>query len=267
MQVLIFKRLLDFYIDASLHVALAVFALVKVNSFIFSIDATTVALFLFFATVLYYNIIKYGTLVSKNIIVVNALATIGAFHFFLQLNIAAYGYLVGLFLVALLYMMPILPKSKNFRSLSGLKAFIVALVWTGCTVLLPVKHTEMVIGFDVYLVFIQVFLFVLVLLLPFEIRDINNDAISLKTIPQLLGIKITKVMAGFLLLLFFGLEFFKDDFMWNHFLILFCISIITFLAVFFTTVNQKKYYSSFWVESIPLLWWGMLVINKWFYEI
>ena len=33
----------------------------------------------------------------------------------------------------------------------------------------------------------------------------------------------------------------------------------------FSTIRQSKYYSSFWVEGVPIMWWGILVMLKFIY--
>ena len=48
-------------------------------------------------------------------------------------------------------------------------------------------------------------------MLPFEIRDMQYDSLKLSTIPQRIGVMKTKII-GVFMLLFFLLEFFKDEF-------------------------------------------------------
>jgi len=75
----------------------------------------------------------------------------------------------------------------------------------------------------------------------------------LQTIPKKIGEKNTKKL-GFVLLLFaLLLEFLiAPDTRFR------AIFLLVFLAVLFflmrATVQQSKYYSSFWVELLPILW-------------
>ena len=97
-------------------------------------------------------------------------------------------------------------------------------------------------------------------MLPFEIRDLNYDEVRLATIPQKIGLKYTKMVGVFLLGLIFLLEFFKDE--CASILILSVVLILTLLFLVLSNKNQSKYYSAFWVESLPILW---LVILLMFY--
>ena len=38
--------------------------------------------------------------------------------------------------------------------------------------------------------------------------------------------------------------------------------VILIVVVFKTELNQSKYFSSFWVEAIPLVWWVVIVVGE-----
>lgn len=58
-----FKRLLDFYIDSSIHVALSVFALVQISFLRLGLAQDhAVAGFGFFGTIVGYNFVKYDAI-------------------------------------------------------------------------------------------------------------------------------------------------------------------------------------------------------------
>jgi hypothetical protein len=125
---------------------------------------------------------------------------------------------------------------------------------------LPVLNANVSITSDFYLKCIQRFILIFVLILIFEIIDLAKDDPHLKTVPQQIGVKRTKHLGFFLLALFFGLNFFSFvvdvDFEYSSL-------IITIVAAFFLAfANEKrsKYYTSFWAESVPILWWLMLVL-------
>jgi hypothetical protein len=64
---MVLKKILDFYINSSLHVALSAFALVSMTQFFFNIDdGLSVAYFAFFGTVVGYNFVKYDALARLN---------------------------------------------------------------------------------------------------------------------------------------------------------------------------------------------------------
>ena len=161
-------------------------------------------------------------------------------------------------MLTLLYEIPFSRKSKiNLRNVGALKIVLISLVWAGVTVLLPLMAAGNSFDALVLLTFLQRFLWVLVLTIPFDIRDVQFDEDHLKTIPQILGIKNTKKLGFVLLLVALVLEFslwsgsiFKNIFLGVTFLLLFLLMR--------TKTTQPKYYSSFWIEAVPIFWWLLL---------
>ena len=59
----IFKQIFDFYINSSIHVALSVYALVRMTQYMFYIsDDEAMVYFAFFGTIVGYNFVKYDAL-------------------------------------------------------------------------------------------------------------------------------------------------------------------------------------------------------------
>ena len=141
------------------------------------------------------------------------------------------------------------------RSLGGLKIFLVALVWSGITVILPYTEIGKVLGWDDWVEVVQRILLVLVLLIPFEIRDLTYDKPDLKTIPQRIGVTQTKIFGGFLVLFFFFLTFLKDGITQLELIAKGMLFLILGGLMFVTKRNQSKYFASFWVEFISIFWW------------
>ena len=96
---------------------------------------------------------------------------------------------------------------------------------------------------DILITALQRFLYVLVLMLPFEIRDLNFDSLKLATIPQKIGVKQTKIVGLFLLLIFYFLNYFKDEIDLKILISSIIITSITLLFLVFSKQNQHKYYS------------------------
>ncbi|VAW22831.1 hypothetical protein MNBD_BACTEROID04-1895 [hydrothermal vent metagenome] len=96
--------------------------------------------------------------------------------------------------------------------------------------------------------------------LPFDIRDVNIDSTILKTIPQTFGIPTSKAIGYVLLIVFVGLEFFKNKDSFIDILIIILISIITALFLRFSSPKKSRYYTSFWVELIPVMWLVLMVL-------
>lgn len=272
----VLRQILDFYLDASFHVALAVYALVKVSGIRLQLaDDDHLNKFLFFGSIVCYNFMKYGVEAEKYILVTNArhrpiqwlsfiALGIAAYHAYF-LNFEVYVGVAGLVVLTGFYAIPVVPKTGNLRSLGGLKIFIVALVWAGATVLLPVLAVEQNFNGNVWVQLLQHFLLVLILLLPFEVRDLAYDSPEMRTLPQRLGIKnikrlglgalIVVVLTNFLIDPFLSLYHDLDRITADAILV-----VITGLLLLMTKREQSKYFASFWVESVPIMWWVLLLV-------
>ncbi|MBT8210193.1 MAG: hypothetical protein KJP14_06665 [Eudoraea sp.] len=157
------------------------------------------------------------------------------------------------------YAIPIYPQAKNLRNYGILKVFLVALVWTLITFVLPVAQYSIEPGWDVYLLSIQRFLLILVLMIPFEIRDLEYDPPELRTIPQRIGITATKRIGFFLVGVYFLMIFLKDELQPMEGL---ANGILLFFLVFTLAMarkGQSRYYASFWVEAVPIFW-GVITV-------
>jgi hypothetical protein len=94
----------------------------------------------------------------------------------------------------------------------------------------------------------------MVLVIPFDIRDLQYDASYLNTLPQRVGITKSIVIGVLFLLVFLFGSFLQISLGQNHLpadLFVFMIS-LGFLIK--SKPNQSKYYASFWVESVPIFW-------------
>jgi hypothetical protein len=261
------KRIFDFYLDASIHVAFAIYALLQITFRTLNISYDYhLSFFIFFGSISCYNFIKYGVEAEKYILVANQYHKGIQFLSFITLCFALYhGYFLnfevwagvaGLIFLTGLYALPVLPKSKNLRSWGGLKIFVVALVWAGATVLLPVLSAHQ-ITWDIGVETFQRFVLILILLIPFEIRDLAYDKVELRTLPQRYGVTKTKILGGFATLVFFFSTFLIDELCSEGLVLKGILFLILGSMIFSTKRNQSKYFASFWVESIPIFWWGI----------
>jgi hypothetical protein len=228
-----------------------------------------IANFAFLGTIVGYNFVKYDALARakkaemrnelKLIALLSFISFIAIGYYFFQLEFITQLVSVAVLVLTLLYTLPFFPNKKNARNWAGVKIYIVALCWVGVTLVLPLLNADIPLGFDFYLKFIQRFILVFVLILIFEILDLANDDPHLKTVPQQIGVKRTKIAGLLLLLPFYLLELLKKNFNEEQ-LIVNGILVVT-LSLFLAFANEKnnKYYTSFWVESIPIFWWLMVV--------
>lgn len=233
-------------------------------------DNEAVLYFAFFGTISGYNFVKYDALFRlkrisikaelKAIVILSFFSLLASGYFFLLLS--GITKIIGLVFLGLtiLYTLPFFPNKKNARNWVGIKIYIVALCWVGVTVVLPIVNSELPITFDFYLKCVQRFLLVFCLILIFEIIDLKTDDPHLKTVPQQIGVKLTKILGLFLLFVFYFLEFLKSSFDETQFIINMILVLVVGLFLVFSNENRSKYYTSFWVESIPILWWSLLLL-------
>lgn len=262
------KSIFNFYINSSIHVALAVCSLCALT--FLNLDEVLQFNFLgfvFFATVTGYNFVKYAGIAKlHHMSLTESLRTIQIFSLFCFAALIYFTFtmprnvLLGigcLGLLTLLYALPIFPKSQSLRTIKGLKVFIIAIVWAGVAGVLPSLYLETPITTYLYLQTLQYAIFVLAIILPFEIRDIKYDASQLGTIPQRIGVKKTKVLGLALLALIILIEFFKSELKIELVITLLTICVVAALFIVRSKREQHKYYASFWVESLPIIWFGL----------
>ncbi len=261
------KKILDFYLNSSIHVALSCYALVRVTFHVFHIQYNEpMALFVFFGTIVGYNFVKYDALVRvkrkpvgiqlKVIAVLSFVSVILVGYYFFQLKRITQIVSVVIFAITALYTLPFFPNRKNARNWAGVKIYIVALCWVGATLVLPVINAEIDFTDNFFIKCIQRFILVFVLILVFEILDLANDDPHLKTVPQTIGVKRTKVLGFSLLVPFWVVGILTFDF--HDLAINLIMVVMLMLFILFANPNRSKYYTSFWVESVPILWWLMI---------
>lgn len=269
----IWKKIFDFYIKSSLHVALSAFALVSMTMYFFNISENfEVKAFAFFGTIVGYNFVKYDALARLNkirikkelrlIMVLSLFSALASFYCFLKLQLITQISGILLFILLLLYTLPFFPNKQNARNWKGIKIYIVSLCWVGVTVILPLINAKVGFTSDVLLLSIQRFLLIFVLVLIFEIIDVNTDDPHLQTVPQQIGVEKTKLLGYLLLGVLLALEFLYDvnqDYVPLVFKCIVSGSIALFL--YFANENRSRYYASFWVESIPVFWWFLLLFR------
>ncbi|WP_306565463.1 hypothetical protein [Flavobacterium lindanitolerans] len=264
------RRLFNFYINGSIHVAVAVLSLVLMTNHMFRNPFDLyMAGFAFFGTIFGYNFIKYEDFFRnkkplrfelKGIAILSLIAFIAAAYFFFHLKFITQITAFIFFGLTFLYTVPVFSSRKNIRNWSGVKIYIVALCWSGVTTLLPLINAGTEVFSDVILKFSQRFLLVISLILIFEIIDLKTDSPALGTVPQRIGVKKAKVVGLLLLVPLYFLEFLKSTIDTNQLLVNAILVIVTSLFMIFANENRSKYYTSFWVESIPVFWLGLVYL-------
>jgi len=261
---LFIKKLFDFYIKSSFHLGVCVVSLYIISIYKLQIDLNYYILAcLFSSTIVVYNFIKYASTLPYYFFVQNApikkIQIVSFFFgffllyslFFLSVEALFFGFF--LFLICVLYVFPINHSISNFRNRSKIKIFLVAICWSGSTVIFPFIESNNINYGDSMLLFVQFFLFVIVCTVPFEIRDLKYDSNDLKTIPQIYGTNNSKYISYVLIFIFFSISFISNGTSIDLISDL-LISFVLVFIIYLTKENQGKYFSSFWVESLPIYW-------------
>ncbi len=266
------SRIFAFYINSSIHVSLSVLALSVITLLEYGLSVNwKLWLFVFLGALTGYNFVKYAKIAGlhhrelaqslKAIQIFSALCFVWLVYIVFQLPVRVIWVTACFGFPTLFYAVPII-RHKNLRSLAGIKIFVVALVWAGVTVIVPIIDAEDLISGDVWLTFFQRILIVVALILPFEIRDVPYDSLNLKTLPQQIGVGKTKLLGLGVLVLCVIFEFFKReiDVAYISSFLVFLIILGGMLVI--SKTRQSRYFSSFWVEGLPIFWCVLYLILR-----
>lgn len=266
------ERVFSYYVFSNMHVALSTSCLVLLTLKPYQLRDDRSILFVFCGTILAYNFIRavqmdrlYPSLSHwirssvRWLLALNLIAVFGLIYSAFQFSRRDLVFIIPFFLLTLFYVTPFRGRLRGLRNLPGFKLFLIAAVWSGVTVLFPVWANDLSFDMKVWLVFVQRFLFVLAITIPFDIRDLQLDDPDLATLPQTIGVNNSKLLAlGSLLvfaLLFFFVDFFED---WERWAGL-ATAIVSGGFILKAGVYQDRFYSGFWVEGIPILWLALSV--------
>lgn len=194
----------------------------------------------------------------------------GLLSFFFFLEIFSIRLLWLLFLpaiVSLLYPLSFKRSFSGFTSLRlvpGLKMFLIAATWAYVTVFIPVVLYSSLALEDVLECIMRTVL-VLGLVVPFDIRDVNYDDPTMRTIPQVLGAERARQLAMFFVLLYqfwLVLRFFLFDASLPFTIALLVGLEIGYWLIRYSHREHSDEYFSFWIEGVPVFCAVLVVVAK-----
>lgn len=245
----VLERLFDFYLDASLHVGLAVLCFVLLTpAFDQMAQGRLYGQVVFLGTMVGYNFLKYVahiphktfSIAKHGVIVLVTLAALGGFIYYgIQLAPQIQYALAGVGLLIVVY-----PFTRNH---GWIKLVLVILAVTWVTMGIPLVMS----GHDKGLFFelLQRVLWLFALMIPFEIYDTATDASSMQTLPRLLGENKSKMFGVMAVLGYVIIEFFKS----TTTLSVIPIGILMLVFIHHADAHRSRYYTLFWVESVPII--------------
>ncbi|WP_196890139.1 hypothetical protein [Aureivirga sp. CE67] len=274
------KKLFDFYIYSSLHVSLATFSMTKISLLTYGIQDNWIPFFVFCSTFTSYNFIR--DLEFKNVakhefliwfmkrrkllfLLSFALSFVNLIIFFSPVfKWKSLIVLIPFALMTVFYAIPVFRfrnKNYNLRNIPFLKIFTISIAWAGITVLFPLENFGIPFTKNVWLDFLQRILFVLIITLPFDIRDLEHDAISLQTFPQKIGIRNTKIVGVLFAILFSFFQILQSYDFDKISLVKYIIILVSTLFLIISSEKQSKFYASFFVEALPIVWLILLLLS------
>ena len=261
--------MLDIYVKGSIHVAFSVFSMAALSLMSLNkIIPEPQLLIVFFASYVYYNLIKFAPVGFKG---TNQpvlfwswlkLSTLLSFLILLYLvkDLSKDSWLIlalSSFFGVLYVQKELLPIS---RENGWVKAFLVSLVWALITAVLPftLLHEDW-FGLEIIWLFFSHFFLVLALLVPFEIRDMNVDQLMMPNLAQQLGVQKIKWVGYLSLILSIILWMLVTDLGIYFQSAYFIFYLITAALIAGARIDRPQSYTSLWVEAIPIL----LLVSVW----
>lgn len=275
----VLKKFLDFIIYGNLFVAASVVSALWLTCLQWGLPVKmdSLVLFVYSATVFDYTLQRMMSTrqidrevptalmswmqshVRVEIVLLTA-SGVASFVFLLQVPVRIYPPLLIVAFPALLYAFPLVFRKYSFRLRENawLKIGTVAFVWAAVSVVLPYFYYEVHLPAKQWIIpFLERFLLILALILPFEIRDMAIDkAYQFSNVAQRLGKKKTLRLAAAMVISVFLLEVGRllpldpDDF---PFLIAFFAgSIYTLLLLGKSRESGSDYFFLIFLDAVPI---------------
>lgn len=269
------KKITDLFLYSSFFISLCGLGLV-LETYLLTAQPPNwpVALLIFFATLFLYNLdnlLPYKTgqqmVLSERkkwllghrkfllgLVIGSGTAALGLFlYLFPRIPI---GFILPVFLISILYSLPVIPfkgKTIPLRDVPFLKVFLVATVWAALTVVLPLLVAGENLNQDYHLLLIvRRFLFIFALTLLFDIRDYRKDLLTnTVTFPGRFGTVFTKGLSVAALLGFMGLVFVSES--GGMMLALELSAVAAGLVVFGTEEDGPDYFFAILADGMMML--------------
>jgi hypothetical protein len=138
--------------------------------------------------------------------------------------------------------------NKPLREIPYLKIHIIALVWILSCFIFPQLNQEHIQVFEWKAPLISYFYF-LGVTIPFDMRDVENDFPSQKTIPQLIGLNGSKILSQILLLLFLGLQLYFTPMLRHNYVLVLSIFFQLFIIQLLDPKKASDFHYSVWIDG------------------
>lgn len=155
-------------------------------------------------------------------------------------------FLIIIGVVGILYALKTL-RGRALRDFSYIKIHLIVLTWVLMSAVWPMLREQQSFLYHLKLL-AGLYLIMLAITIPFDIRDLNYDDSSKKTIPQMMGVRLSVILSSiFLASGFYLVAIYDADFLRNPF---FYISFIGFfILILATKQSRKELYFSGWIDG------------------
>lgn len=178
-------------------------------------------------------------------------------YFFLQMAWWAQIALVVPGILSMGYVLPIFGKKRRLRDFNFVKIFLIAIVWSWVTVLIPAVYSGVVFSANLLIMAFERAIFVFAITLPFDIRDLKVDQhTGVKTIPAAIGIKNAKLLAysslAFLLILVqinINMDFYPNSFLLPYVL----SALIAAVFIYYSNSERHDYFYTAGVDGLMIV--------------
>ena len=180
------------------------------------------------------------------------------FYSFIQLFHWNFKSLLILFIsliISVLYVYKI--KSKSLRDTPYLKIHLIAFIWVVALGIFELVN-EQIFEFEKWMFVLIHYFYVVAVTIPFDIRDLKYDDPNKRTIPQVIGIKNSKMMSFGLMLLYAFLAIYFQPYLLLNFFFQISILISLFLILGIKTSRNEFYYSGLIEGSILIVGLSLL---------
>ncbi|MFT3680609.1 MAG: hypothetical protein QM791_10080 [Ferruginibacter sp.] len=265
------RRLFRFIISHAIFIALCAASLVCQTALLLNFEVSIyLVIFIFFSTLCSYNFHwLLGSMATRRQLSTGlilkqqrslpffVLGLAGLILFYIPSGISSINLLYA-FLLTFIYSIPLMPfKHLAFTRKAGfLKTLLLAFTWTFVTAYIPIQTAGRIIASEELLLLLRRFLFMLMLCILFDNRDISTDKI--KGLHSL-ATDLSPGMMRWLIYGVFALLFILPVLLGEHgitvkqSLALQLVAVITLVTYFYSRKKQGYFFYYFWVDGLMLL--------------
>lgn len=275
MQRPLYKKIIDFYIYSSLHIALgAALSVVLIYLIARSEINYNYVWFVFSSTIFIYcshriigirKVKKFQNqgrfaIIKKywnHLLIYSIISAVATIYFYFQLGLTLQALMILPGIISILYVIPVFSKRKRLRDFQGIKIFLIAISWGFTIGLIPLIDLEIGTASAISLITLEKTLFILAITLPFDVRDLQVDASNqVKTLPSILGAKKSYTLAYSLMnlaiILVISLTF-LGTYSFTAGILISIGYLITIISIYLSRGKEDDYYYSLLLDGTIIL--------------